>query len=267
MARGRYSAPTVRGWRPSRGWAGLARRTAAVVVPFILWDLLALVSQSRLLPGPLAVVQTLWSVLVDGTIWYHAQQTAQRGAIGLTAAVIIGVLLGVGMATVRWMEAALEPVVSATYPVPKLALYPLLILILGFGAASKVVMVAMECLYPIVLTTYAAVQTIDKHYFWLARNVEAGRSARFLIIMRATSPSLVAAIRMAMPIMLVIMVVTELLGESRGLGYLIRRASADFDPEMTMAVVLLLAIIGFVLDRLVVMVGNRVGRWAGGVTL
>src|SRR5690606_34941893 len=135
----------------------------------------------------------------------------------------------------------LEPIISATYPVPKLALYPLLILALGFGAESKVMMVALECFFPVVLTTYAAARGMDKHYLWLARNVKAGPLARFEIIMRAISPSFVAALRMAAPIMLVIMVVTELLGESRGLGYLIRRASADFNPELTMAIVLLLA--------------------------
>ncbi len=243
------------------------RRVAAVVVPFILWDLLAATANSRLLPGPLAVAETLWQMLSDGTIWFHAQLTFQRGILGLTIAVVGGVLLGILLARVRWLDAALEPLIAATYPVPKLALYPLLILMLGFGAASKVAMVALECAYPIILTVYAAVQSIDKHYFWLLRNVEAKPRARFVVIARATTPAMVASLRMATPIMLVIMVVTEILGESRGLGYLIRRASTDFDPMTAMAVILLLAIIGFVLDRLIVFAANRTSRWAGEVRL
>jgi ABC-type nitrate/sulfonate/bicarbonate transport system permease component len=243
------------------------RRVAAVVVPFILWDLLAATANSRLLPGPLAVAETLWQMLSDGTIWFHAQLTFQRGILGLTIAVVGGVLLGILLARVRWLDAALEPLIAATYPVPKLALYPLLILMLGFGAASKVAMVALECAYPIILTVYAAVQSIDKHYFWLLRNVEAPPRARFTVIARATTPAMVASLRMATPIMLVIMVVTEILGESRGLGYLIRRAGTDFDPMTAMAVILLLAIIGFVLDRIIVFAANRTGRWAGEVRL
>lgn len=252
---------------PRGGWPRLLRRTAAIVLPFVAWWLLALVADSRLFPGPIPVFETLWGAIVDGSIWFHAQLTAQRGIIGLAIAIAVGVLLGVGMATVRWMNSILEPIISATYPVPKLALYPLLILALGFGAESKVMMVALECFFPVVLTTYAAARSMDKHYLWLARNVKAGALARFEIIMRAISPSFVAALRMAAPIMLVIMVVTELLGESRGLGYMIRRASAEFDPELTMAIVLLLAIVGFVIDRIIVLIGDIVGKWAGKVSL
>jgi ABC-type nitrate/sulfonate/bicarbonate transport system permease component len=251
----------------SEAWVRRLRRIAAVVVPFIMWDLAAAAAASRLLPGPLAVGETLWEALADGTIWFHAQLTFQRGILGLAIAVVGGVTLGVLLARVRWLDAALEPLVAATYPVPKLALFPLLILILGFGAASKVAMVALECAYPIILTVYAAVQSIDKHYFWLLRNVEAKPLARFAVIVRATTPAMVASLRMATPIMLVIMVVTELLGESRGLGYLIRRASTEFDPMTALAVILLLAIIGFVLDRLIVLVANRTSRWAGEVRL
>ncbi|MGY1812306.1 ABC transporter permease [Blastococcus sp. SYSU D00820] len=257
----------TRSWRPGEAAVRRIRRVAVVVLTFVAWDLTAAAAQSRLLPGPLAVGQTLWRALSDGTIWFHAQLTFQRGLTGLAIAVVGGVVLGVLLARVRWLDAALEPLVAATYPVPKLALYPLLILMLGFGAGSKIAMVALECAYPIILTTYAATQAIDKHYFWLARNVEAGVLARFRVIVRATTPAMVASLRMATPIMLVIMVVTEMLGESRGLGYLIRRAGTDFDPMTAMAVILLLAIIGFVLDRLIVFAANRTGRWAGEVRL
>ncbi|WP_104177544.1 ABC transporter permease [Cryobacterium sp. Y50] len=250
-----------------RRWARRARRTVAVLLPFVVWWTLAEIANNRLFPGPIEVIATLVDVTADGTIWFHAQQTAQRGLTGLAIAVVGGVFLGVGMASVRWMDSVLEPLVSATYPIPKLALFPLLVLALGFGAESKIVMVTLECAYPVILTTYAATRGVDKHYLWLARNVGAGPLARFGIIMRATSTSMVATLRMALPIMLVIMVVTELISESRGLGYLLRRASSDFDPELTMAVVLLLAIVGFVLDRLVVLLGDFVGRWAGKVQL
>lgn len=248
-------------------WPRRVRRLVAIVLPFAAWWLAAVAADNRLLPDPWSVFERLVALAADGTIWLHGQVTAQRGLVGLLIAVAVGVLLGIGMATTRWLDAVLEPLVSATYPVPKLALYPLLVLALGFGGEAKIAMVALECLYPVTLTTYAAVRSIDKHYLWLARNVGAGALARFEIIMRAISPAFVAALRMATPIMLVIMVVTELLGESQGLGYLIRRSSAEFDPETTMAVVLLLAIVGFALDRVIVFVGDVVGKWAGKVRL
>ncbi len=256
-----------RGWRIGHSWVRRIRRVLAVVAPFFLWDWLALAANSRLLPGPVPVFTTLWDGLTDGTIWFHAQLTAQRGLLGLAIAVVFGVIFGVLLARVRALDAMLEPLVAATYPVPKLALFPLLVLILGFGAASKVAMVAIECAYPIILTTYAGVQAIDKHYFWLARNVEAGVLARFTLMVRATTPSLMASLRMAAPIMLVIIVVTEMIGESRGLGYLVRQAGTDFDPEMAMAVILLLAIIGFFNDRVIVFASRRANAWTHQVKL
>lgn len=243
------------------------RRLAAVVLPFVLWDIGAALSRSRLFPGPFQVAEVLYDLVADGTIWFHAQLTFQRGLIGLAIAIAVGVPFAVLLARVSWVDSALQPLLIATYPVPKLALFPLLILLLGFGAASKIAMVAIECAYPIILTTYAGVRSIDKHYFWLAANVGAGRRARFGMMMRAAAPSLMASLRLATPIMLVIIVVTELIGESRGLGYLIRRAGGDFEPATALAVILLLGIIGFVLDRLIVALTRRVTRFSPRVQL
>jgi len=255
-------APQRRLRRPSPALWRRLRRVAAVVVPFELWDIAAATSTSRLFPGPYTVLQVLWNNLADGTIWYNSQLTFSRGLLGLLIAIGVGVPLAVLLARVHWVDRCLQPLIVATYPVPKLALFPLLILLLGFGAASKVAMVAVECGYPIILTTYAGVQAIDKHYFWLAENVGARPAARFRLMMRAAAPALMASLRLATPIMLVIIVVTELIGESRGLGYLIRKAGGDFEPATALAVVLLLGIIGFVLDRLIVAMTRYVTRFS-----
>lgn len=243
------------------------RRTVAFFLPFVLWEIAARLADNRLLPAPVDVVRTLWRLITGGTIWFHAQLTFQRGIVGLLIAVVAGVGLGFLLGRSRWAEAMFQPILAATYPIPKLALFPLLVLMLGFGGASKVAMVALECLYPIAYNTYAGVQDINKTYFWVAQNVGAGRLARGRMMLRAATPTIMASLRMAVPIMLVIMVVTELIGESRGLGFLIRQAGTNFEPDTALAVILLLAIIGFVLDRLVVAATRRLAFWAKGVEL
>lgn len=261
------AAPPVAGAR-ARWFAGSrARRLGVLVALFALWEFGARVADSRLLPGPVAVVGQLATDLGSGLIWFHAQLTLQRGLLGLVIALVLGVAGGVLLARVRWADATFEPILAATYPVPKLALYPLLILALGFGGASKVAMVALECVYPIVYNTYAGVQGLDKHLFWLTRNVGAGRVARTGVMLRGATPSIMAGVRMAVPIMLVIMVVTELIGESRGLGFLIRQAGTDFAPQSALAIILLLGIVGFLLDRVVVAITRRLAFWARGVQL
>lgn len=250
-----------------RRLVGGARRLAVVVAFFAAWEVGARVADNRLLPPPVDVVQALYQLIVGGDLWFHGQLTFQRGIIGLAIAVVSGLAFGIALARSPLMRAAFEPLLAATYPVPKLALYPLLILILGFGGASKITMVALECFYPIAYNTFSGVQHIDKRYFWLARNVEAPRSSRLAIMLRAATPSIMASMRMATPIMLVIMVVTELIGESRGLGYMIRQAGTDFEPAGALAVILFLGILGYVLDRLLVAATGRLAFWARGVDL
>lgn len=254
--------------RWSAGFAGTPlRRGLAIVLPFVLWHIAAVISDNRLLPEPVDVFEALWDGIATGDLWFHAQLTFQRGAVGLLIGVASGIVLGVLLARVRWFESMFQPILAAAYPVPKLALFPLLVLMLGFGAASKVAMVALEVAFPVTYNTYAGVENIDRRYFWVARNVGAGRLRMFGVMLRAATPSIMASLRMAVPIMLVIMVVTELIGESRGLGFLIRQSGTDFQPAEGLAVVLLLAIVGFVLDRLVLALTRRFAFWAKGVEL
>lgn len=243
------------------------RRVAAVLLPFLFWEVAARLADNRLLPAPLEVVDRLIEDILSGRIWFHGRLTIFRGVVGLAIAVVSGVGLGFLLARVKWVEATLEPLVTASYPIPKLALFPFLILLFGFGGASKIAMVALECAYPITYNTYAGVQGVDRRFLWVARNAGAGGLARFGVLLRAALPSIMASLRMAVPIMLVIMVVTELIGESRGLGFLIRKAGSDFQPASALGVVLLLAVIGFVLDRLVVALTRRVAFWARGVRI
>jgi ABC-type nitrate/sulfonate/bicarbonate transport system permease component len=253
--------------RKRRGLASRLRRVAAVVLPFILWQLAAESAQNRLVPPPTLVFETLWDAIESGLIWDHGKITFARGLVGLGIAIAAGLAIGFAMARSRWVDAALHPTITALYPVPKLALFPVFILILGFGAWSKIALVALECAYPVIYNTYDGVQRTQRSFLWVARNVGAGRWERAKMFMRAATPSVMAALRMAVPIMLVVMVVTEFLGESRGLGYLIRRAGTEFEPESALAVILLLGIIGFVLDRLVVFLTRRLAFWERGVEL
>jgi ABC-type nitrate/sulfonate/bicarbonate transport system permease component len=253
-----------RPWLPS---ASRLRRIAAIVLPFLIWQLMADWAQNRLVPPPTLVIETLWEDLRSGLIWDNAKITFSRGLVGLGIALVVGIALGFAMARSRWVDAALHPTLTALYPVPKLALFPVFILILGFGAWSKIVLVALECAYPVIYNTYDGVQATQRSYLWVARNVAANRWERAKMFMRAATPSVMAALRMAVPIMLVVMVVTEFLGESRGLGYLIRRAGTEFEPESALAIILFLGIVGYLLDRLVVFATRRLAFWERGVEL
>lgn len=244
------------------------RRVLAVAAAFGLWQALALRSTSALLPGVDTVVERLGEDLSSGLIWRHAQVTLLRGGIGFALAIVIGIALGVLMARSRLVEAAIEPILASTYPVPKLALYPIFILWLGLGAQSKVALVALECLYPIAYNTYSGARGVNKTQMWAALNAGASRfRVVWSVILKSALPSIFAGIRIALPIAMVVMVVTELIGESLGLGFLIRSAGTRFEPEGALAVVLLLGIFGFIVDRLTVLATRRFAFWEKEVAL
>lgn len=244
------------------------RHVGALVAAFAIWELAAWQAQSRLMPGLSAVVGRLVEDASSGLLWRHAQVTLLRGFIGFGLALFIGVLLGVAMARSRVLEAMFEPLLAATYPIPKLALYPIFILFLGLGAASKVTLVALECVYPIAYNTYAGVRAVPRIHVWTARNAGASRlTVVRSVLLKSSLPSILTGVRVALPIMLVVIVVTEMLGESLGLGFLIRFAGTQFEPDGALAVVLLLGLMGLVLDRVTVFLTRWLAFWERGTAL
>ncbi|MGH2604679.1 MAG: ABC transporter permease, partial [Dehalococcoidia bacterium] len=232
------------------------------------WELNARASSNRLTPTLDEVWTSLGDLVSSGDLWFHGRLTLFRGFIGLAIALIAGLGAGFAMARSRLLDAALQPLLAGAYPIPKLALYPVMILVHGFGGASKVWQVALECFFPIAYNAYAGAKGLDRNLLWLARNNEASqlRTTRD-VILPAALPSVLTGLRIAAPIMLIVITVTEMLGESRGLGFLIRDAQANFQAPTALAVVLVLGVIGFVFDRLIVLVTRKAVFWEQGVQL
>lgn len=239
-----------------------AIRLLGLVLPVVAYGAYAVLSDNRLVPDISSILSALFELIVSGDLWFHGSQTLQHGFTGLAIALVAGVLVSFAMARSRIVNAALGPIMDGVYPIPKLALYPIVILIFGLGAASKVWQVGIECFFPIVYNVYAGARNIDRNFLWLSRSVGAGevRTIRD-VILPSTAPAILTGLRVATPIMLIVITVTELLGVSRGLGFLIADARANFDPARALAVVVVLGVLGFVFDRVIVWVTGRVVFW------
>ena len=242
------------------------RKVGGMVALIGAWELYARLSNNRLIPTTGQIAESLWALIESGDLWFHARLTLFRGFTGLALAVLIGVIVGVAMARNRWIDAALEPLLSGLYAIPKISLYPVMIAILGLGGAAKIWQVALECAVPIAFNAYAGAKSVDANHVALARNVGASpwRVVRDIVAPSAL-PWVLTGLRIATPIMLIVITVTELIGESRGLGFLIGNAQANFRPEEAMAVVVVLGVLGFTLDRLNVLLGSRLVFWQKGV--
>ncbi len=253
-------------WARGRAWSNRSRwvRLGSVLAVIVAWQIASAVANNRLMPSFTAIVSALFEELQNGRFWDQVFVTLQRGFTGFLIACVAGSVLGFVMARNRVADAIVEPFLAATYPVPKIALYPFFIFIFGIGSSSKIALVALECLYPIAYNVYRGVRSTPGPMLSVAANVGASRFRRFRqVIAPSALPSFLTGVRVALPIMLLVIVVTELIGESRGMGFLIRNFSSNFQPQKALAVVLFLGILGWAFDRLIVLIDTKVVFWKG----
>ncbi|WP_310961313.1 ABC transporter permease [Nocardioides terrisoli] len=249
--------------KTARRWLAITLTVLSLGVPVILWQVNAMIQQNPVLaPGLGRIWDTMVSSANSGDLWYNASVSIRSGLEGLLLAAVLGVALGVLMAQSRLASAIVSPFLSATYPVPKLALYPVFILMLGLGTLPVVVLVALECMYPIAYNTLQGVQSTNKELVRAAANADAGRWRTFTAVQVPSAlPAFLTGLRISVPIMVVVTVVVEMLGQSRGLGFLIRDAGRTFEPSQALGVILLLGVLGFVLDQLLQVATRQIVFW------
>jgi ABC-type nitrate/sulfonate/bicarbonate transport system permease component len=242
-------------------------RWYSVPLVLVVWEILSRTGaiSTRLMPSLVEIRAAVWSALAAGDLQFHAGISLGRACAGYALAAVCGVLLGVALARSRTFDALVEPIFSFGYPVPKIALYPVFIFVFGLGSLSKVMLIFLECLYPITLNAFYGMRSVERAHVWAARNMGASEVQVFWrVLLPSSAPSVFAGLRIALPISLIVVIITEMIGESRGLGYYISYASASFEYAHAFAGVAAVAAIGFTLDRALVWVRNRVVFWERG---
>ncbi len=243
---------------------GFIARYYSVLVVLAGWELLSrsgAVSR-RLVPN----LEQIWAALVhfalSGDLEYHAGITLERAFIGFTAAIVAGVILGTLFARTRWFERLFEPVFLFGYPIPKISLYPVLIFVFGVSDASKIALIFLECLYPITLQTLLGMRSADRALVWAAQNMGATRRQLFWnVLVPSAAPSIFAGIRIALPIAFIVTIITEIIGGSRGLGFVVAFQSSSFEYARALAAIACIGVIGFAFDRALIGLRNRVIFW------
>ncbi len=206
--------------------------------------------RSRLLPDVTVVWSAFVGDLVSGVLLYHAGITIARALVGFSMAVVAGVVMAAIMARSALVARLVEPMFLFGYPVPKIALFPLFAFVFGIGNGSKVAFTFLECIYPIVLTTYAGISGIRTQFIWSAENFGAGRMTVLLrVVVPAAVPAIFAGMRIALPVALTVVIVTEMIGDTKGLGYYITIWSTRYRYANVYAGMLTIAICGLLLDR------------------
>lgn len=246
--------------------AGLWRYLPLLILALV-WELVArtgLVSEYAL-PALSAVLAEFGRLY--GTLWLHMSQSLLRGAVGLGAAIVVGILSGLFMARYRPVRLVLNPLMQSLYPMPKSALIPLTIMWIGLGDASKMTLIFIGCLLPIVVSTYNAARGVDELLLWSARGLGASEGEMLReVILPASMPEILNGIRTALALSFILMVAVEFVIANNGIGFLIDVLGEEGQYAAMFAAVITISAVGFAADRLFVLLSGRMLRWREAVT-
>lgn len=230
----------------------------------VLWEVAARAGWiSRLFfPPPSTILLTLGRLLLTGKLAPALALTLYRLALGVAIGAGSGVLLGWAMGASRSVQVALDPIVTALHPLPKLAIFPIFLVLLGIGEASKVALVALTAFFPMLINTLAGVQQIDTTYWEAAANYGArGRALLQRIILPGSLPLVMVGLRLAVNSALVVTIAVEMLSAREGLGALIWMAWQTLRTEELYAILLIIGLIGIVSNALLNWSAGYLAPW------
>lgn len=201
------------------------------------------------LPPPEAVAEALLRLVSQSDTWtIHARATLAEAVVGFAVAVFLGVVVGVVLARIVWLERAVRPMVVALEVVPKVALVPVFVIWFGFGMTSKAVTAAILAFFPIMLNVLLGVRSVDPGHQDVMRSLNASRWAIFQSLeFHSTLPYLFAGMEVGIVFALIGAIVGEYLGGSQGLGFMVVATLNELNAAELFAVIILLAAVGCVL--------------------
>jgi ABC-type nitrate/sulfonate/bicarbonate transport system permease component len=215
-----------------------------------------------LFPPPSKVVDTLWPMLLSGEIAHNIVVSLGRAGAGFLIAAVLGIAAGVITARVRVLQHLTEPLLHGFRAIPVIALVPLSVLWFGIGESAKVALVATGAFFPIWIATFIGVRDVHIVSLRSAACLGVGRLATMVwVILPAALPFILTGLRQAMAISLIVLVAAELSGATAGVAYMMSMGHQLFRVDVMFIGLLLLGTLGFVFDRLFVLLTQRLFPW------
>jgi len=210
-------------------------------VILLTWEVLYLLVGDVALRSPLATAENLRTLLVDARFMPHVRETLLAFVQGFAIAVVVGLLIGVPLGAARFAGEVAEPILVALYSIPKVTLYPVILLIFGIGMPAKVAFGAIHGIVPISIFAMNAVRNINPTHLRTARVMRLSASSFALkILVPAALPEIVTGIRVGFSLALIGTLLGEMFGSQRGLGHLLMQAMSLHNIERILALTLLL---------------------------
>ena len=251
----------------AREFGGVAPRWmgwATFIALFTLWELSVRAGwvETRYTASPAEIAVQLQNLVASGELWPHLWASLRRLLAGWILGSAAGIAIGLMIGLWRVGRGTLLPLVSALFPVPKIALLPLFLVWFGIDEGSKVATILIGTLFPTVIATYAAVDDVDRNLIRMGQSFGLPPAAIVRkIILPGAMPGIFAGFRISISIAITMLVVAEMMNAERGVGAYIAAAGQLYQMDQLLAGVTLLALLGIVLSWLLGVCERRVLRW------
>jgi ABC-type nitrate/sulfonate/bicarbonate transport system permease component len=208
------------------------------------------------------VSERIFADAMSGELFINTGLTVYRAMVGFLISMVFGILIGAAMSRNVIASWFFDPIVSVGFPMPKIAFLPVVILWLGVYDVSKISMVVLDAIFPVVTATVIGIRGVERELIWSARNMGASeRELLWQIAFPAALPQIITGLQVALPIALIVAVVTEMLMGGYGLGGAMMTVSRFADSRGVFAGIVEIAVVGYVLVKVMAIVRRRLLLW------
>jgi ABC-type nitrate/sulfonate/bicarbonate transport system permease component len=239
-------------------------RVASIVLLLAGWEILARSGMFThfQLPALSEVIERIWSDGVSGDLWINTALTLYRALVAFAICAVFGVIIGMAMSRNVIANWFFDPIISVGFPMPKIAFLPVVILWLGVYDVSKITVIVIDAIFPVIAATVVAIQGVERELLWSARNMGANnRELLTQIVLPAALPQIMTGLQVALPLSLIVAVVAEMLMGGYGLGGAMMTASRFANSTGVFAGIVEIAVVGYCLVKAMALIRRRLLIW------
>ena len=254
---------------PFRG-GGFSPQPMKVVGPLVFVGLIAIWEWGSragwisplVLPAPSEAFAAMTELAVSGDLWKHVSASVQRLVVGWTAGTALGLVVGVAIGLFSVTRAGLSPLVSAIFPIPKIALLPLFVIWFGIGEGSKVATILFGTFFPTVIAVYGGVDNVDRNLIRMGQSFGLSWSSIVRkIILPGALPAILSGARISASIAIILLVAAEMIGAEYGIGAYVLLAGSLMATDQLISGVAMLSILGLTVAWLIGRAERYFLRW------
>lgn len=239
-------------------------RVFSILLLLAVWEILARSGSFThfQLPAFSEVVARIWNDAWSGDLWINTALTLYRALTAFAICAVLGVIIGMAMSRNALANWFFDPIISVGFPMPKIAFLPVVILWLGVYDVSKITMIVIDAIFPVIAATVIAIQGVERELIWSARNMGANnRELLTQIVLPAALPQIMTGLQVALPLSLIVAVVAEMLMGGYGLGGAMMTASRFANSTGVFAGIVEIAVVGFCLVKAMALIRRRLLVW------